>query len=200
MQTEEQTAPEMLLEPRRFRWNFESFYRLEGTGIFGDARIELIEGELFEMAVITPRHAVTVNKIADTLIRCFQDGYVVSPQNPIKLSNQSVPLPDVSILRGTYQDFFDTLPETAVLMVEVADSTLASDRRDKTSLCARYAIQELWIVNVADNELEIYRQPRRDGSATHGFSYGLRQVLGRENTVSPLELPDVSIPVANLLV
>lgn len=107
---------------------------------------------------------------------------------------------DIAVLRGTYRDFYDTLPETAVLMVEVADSTLASDRRDKTSLYARYNIPELWIVNIAGEELEIYRQPRRDASSTYGFSYGPRQVLGREDAVSPLEIPQISIPVADLLV
>ena len=127
-------------------------------------------------------------------------GYFVSTQNPIKLSDRSIPLPDIAVLRGTYADFLDALPETAVLMVEVADSTLASDRRDKTSLYARYDIQELWIVNVAGEEIEIYRQPRRDGAATYGFSYGFRQVLGREDAVSPLEMPQTSIPVADLLV
>lgn len=205
MQTLEQSAPaeapvEAQIAPRRFEWDAELFYKLEGAGIFGDARIELIEGEVYEMSPIGPRHAMITAKITATLNRVFAVGYVINPQNPVKLSSRTVPQPDVCVLRGTFADYLDTLPETAVLMVEVADSTLASDRKDKTSLYARYAIQELWIVNVAGDELEIYREPRRDALAPHGFSYGLRQVLGREGAVSPLEMPQVSILVADLLV
>lgn len=197
-QTEVQAEAESLRRP--IEWSAELFYKLDGTGLFGDTRIELIEGEVYEMSPIGPRHAVTTIKVTDTLRRVFAIGYLVSPQNPVKLSISSVPQPDVCVLRGTYADFLDTLPETAVLMIEVADSTLASDRKDKASLYARYEIQEFWIVNVADNELEIYRQPRRDAEAKYGFSYGFRQILGREDAVTPLEAPDVSIPVADLLV
>jgi Uma2 family endonuclease len=188
MQTLEKTGP------RRFEWNFETFYKLEGTDVFGDARIELIEGDLIEMEDITPRHAVTTSKVNAALLGYFSHGYIVSAQNPVKLSSRSVAQPDIAGLRGTYTDYFETLPETAVLMIEVADSTLATDRRDKTSLYARYGIQEFWIVNVADSELEIYRQPRRDASAKYGFSYGFRQILGREEAVSPLEMPEFRFP------
>ncbi len=205
MQTLEKTAlaeaqTELQIERRPIEWSAELLYKLEGTDLFGDARIELIEGEVYEMSPIGPRHQMTTTKVADTLHRFFAIGFLVSVQGPVKLSNRSLLQPDIAVLRGTYTDFFDTLPETAVLMIEVADSTLASDRRDKASLYARYEIQEFWIVNVADNELEIYRQPRRDASAKYGFSYGFRQVLGREAAVSPLELPEVSVPVADLLV
>ncbi len=128
---------------RRFKWSFETFYKLEGTDVFGESRIELIEGELIEQEEISPRHAVTVSKLNATLTKHFTGEHIVSAINPVKLSNRSVPLPDLAVLRGTYADFYETLPETAVLMVEVADSTLISDRRDKTSLYARYSIQEL---------------------------------------------------------
>lgn len=207
MQTLEKTAEiatstgvEPTIERRPIEWSAELLYKLEGAGVFGDTRIELIEGIVYEMSPIGPRHAMVTAKITTTLNRVFAVGFVVNPQNPVKLSNRTVPQPDIAVLRGTFADFFETLPETAVLMVEVADSTLASDRRDKTSLYARYEIQEFWIVNIADDELEIHRQPRRDASAPHGFSYGFRQVLGREAAVSPLEMPEVSIPVADLLV
>lgn len=202
MQAPEKIAPvaSQSTSPRRFAWDAEMLLKMDSIGIFGDARIELIEGEVIEMSPIGPRHAMITAKITEILIRSFSIGYVVSPQNPVKLSNRSIPQPDIAVLRGTYRDFFDTLPETAVLMVEVADSTLLSDRSDKASLYARYGIPELWIVNVASEELEIYRQPRPDAPARHGFSYGLRQVTGREDAVSPLELPEVSIAVADLLV
>lgn len=207
MQTVEKTAPveapsaEAVTDgPRRFEWTAELLYQLEGAGLFGEARIELIEGVVYEMSPIGPRHQMTTTKVTDTLRRVFAVGFLVSVQGSVKLSGRSVPQPDIAVLRGTYRDFFETLPETAVLMVEVADSTLATDRRDKTSLYARYGIQEFWIVNVEGSEVEVYRQPRRDASATHGFSYGFRQVLGREDAVSPLEMPEVSIPVADLLV
>ncbi len=202
MQASEKIAPleSQITTPRRFEWDAEMLQKMDAIGIFGDARIELIEGEVIEMSPIGPRHAVTTTKVTDTLKRVFAIGYLVSSQNPVKLSSRSIPQPDIAVLRGTYADFLDTLPETAVLMVEVADSTLATDRSDKASLYARYGIPELWIVNVASEELEIYRLPRPDTSARHGFSYGLRQVMGREDAVTSLELPEVSIPVSELLV
>lgn len=198
---EPQTFVDESLARRPLRWNADNFIRADEIGFFGEKRLELIEGEIYEMSPIGPRHAVYTTKITDVLKLHFSTalGYIVWNQNPIKLSNSSMPQPDISILSGTYRDFLSTLPETAILMIEVADSTLTTDRQIKTSLYARYGIAEMWIVNAQNDELEIYRQPRVDDHAPHGFSYGLRQVLGREDAVSPLELPQTSIPINELL-
>lgn len=196
MQAPEKIAPQ---QPRRFEWDAEMLLKLDGASIFGEARIELIEGELYEMDSIGPRHAMTTVKIADTLQRYFSIGYVVSAQNPVRLSNRSVPQPDIAVLRGTYRDFLDTLPETAVLMVEVADSTLATDRRDKASLYARYSIPELWIADLSANRLEVYRAPIAMSDATHGYGYSQIQILDTAQSIAPLELGEISIAVADLL-
>ena len=116
-------------------------------------RVELIEGEIIEMSPIGSRHFTSVGLTTQVLSRCFTEGYCVMPQNGFDAGPKSEPQPDVAVYEGNIRDFTDALPTTALLVVEVADSTLRSDRDKKARLYAARGIPEYWIVNLRGNVL-----------------------------------------------
>jgi Uma2 family endonuclease len=118
----------------------------------------------------------------------------VSVQNPFRLSDFSEPQPDIVLLRPR-SDFYRTgkpRPEDILLLVEVAHSSLEYDRQTKIPLYAAAGIIEVWIVNLVDQQIEVYRDPQADGYAT-------RRVHTRGEPVAPTALPDVTIRVEEIL-
>ncbi len=102
-------------------------------------------------------------------------------------------------LHGFVAAFLREHPAKPVLLVEVADSSLAKDRLRKSGLYARAAIAEYWIVNAVDVVREVYRQPERAAGLRHGWKYGRVRPLKRNAVVSPLAAPRARIRVADLL-
>ena len=84
-------------------------------------------------------------------------------------------------------------------MVEVADSSLRFDRRQKSRLYARAGLAEYWIVNIVDKALEVYREPRQETDAREDWTYRSRDILRPPATVTPLAAPHVRVAVADLL-
>jgi Uma2 family endonuclease len=171
----------------------EEYERLVIEGFFEpDARIELLEGLLVEKAPNTPPHAtgITIGQIA--LRRVFTEGFEVWTQSPLALTFDSEPEPDVSVIPGTYREYVWGHPTSAVLVIEVAESSLAQDRGVKARLYARAGIPDYWITNLADRCVEVYRVPK-DGA------YTSRIVLREGDFVSPLARQDVKIAIADLL-
>jgi Uma2 family endonuclease len=161
-----------LVLPARHRLDVDDYHRMGEAGIFGDnKRIELIDGELIDMAPIGQGHVAIVNRLTRTLILTSGDPAIVSPQNPIRLDRHSEPQPDLAILRYR-ADFYETGeppgPADVLLMIEVADSSLAFDRRVKLLLYARAGIAEVWIVDVQRRILDAHRKPTGDGYAETG--------------------------------
>jgi Uma2 family endonuclease len=118
----------------------------------------------------------------------------VSVQNPIRVSPSSEPQPDLALLRPR-ADFYASghpSPADVLLVVEIADSSLVTDRDVKTPLYARAQIRETWVLNLVSDTLEIYRQPSPDG-------YREVSILRDGDTVSPEAFPDVVLSVAAIL-
>jgi Uma2 family endonuclease len=168
-------------------------------GLLGEAdRVELIDGEILTMAPQGTRHAVTIRLVQNALGTVFGHEHV-GVQLPLALDPASEPEPDLAVVPGSPRDHLDAHPDTALLVVEVADTTLAFAQRSKGSLYARAGIAEFWIVNVSDGVLEVYRQPDEDPSARYGFAYRDTQVLRAGEVVAPLAAPEAEIAVADLL-
>src|SRR5262249_23775846 len=104
-----------------------------------------------------------------------------------------------AVVAGAPRDYRDAHPATAVLIVEVAETSLRYDRTQKASLYARSDIAEYWIVNLPDRQLEVYRDPQPDAAQPFGFGYASVRILGEQDRVSPLAAPGVAIAVADLL-
>lgn len=177
------------IKPRT--WTREEYERLIDLGVFHeDERLELIEGEILEMAPQKARHAGTVYLLQAALQSALRPEYIVRVQLPLIMGDLSEPEPDLAVVRGGGRDFLETHPDTAGLLVEVSDTTLPFDRSRKLALYARHGIPEVWIVNLVDDRLEVFRRPE-------GGSYRDRLELGKgdqaESAVlrEPVEVTDL---------
>lgn len=187
-------------EPRPFRWTAEEYYRATDAGVFFGRREQLIDGMILEFDATTNYHAVGVEIMRIALHQAFGEDFWVRSHGPLDLSSYSVPEPDLAVVRGGMRSHrnLDT-PTTAVLIVEVSDTTLKVDRETKAALYAASGIEEYWILNVVDGRLEVYREPIPETNARLGWFYRSRSDLQPGDSVSPLALPGASIAVADLL-
>jgi Uma2 family endonuclease len=135
-----------------------------------------------------------VNAFNHRLVLALGDRGIVAVQNPVQLDDFSEPQPDFAVLkpREDYYRRSTPRPEEVLLIIEVADSSLAYDRDVKRSLFARHGIPEFWIVNLTANEVEVCRSPE-------GEQYTSVSRVGRDGVLEPQLLPGAMIPVAVLL-
>ena len=176
------------------------FEHLARIGFFGpDEHLELIEGEIVEKMTQNSPHATAIRRLETVLGRIFGEGFDIRPQLPLALGPLSQPEPDIAVVPGSFEDYEAAHPATAVLVVEVSDTTLAGDRGVKTGLYARAGIGDYWIVNLPDRVLEVYREPTAmpGQPLDHGYRTLTRLLPG--DTVAPLAAPDAPIPVSDLL-
>jgi Uma2 family endonuclease len=182
----------------RWRWTTEQYRDLARAGFFRDRHVELINGELIEL-VVNPPHDTGVYLALNVLQRVFSQGHVVRPQLSLDLGRRYQPIPDVAVATGAARDFAARHPTTAVLLVEVADSSLRHDRLVKGHRYARAGIADYWIVNLVDRQLEVYRNPGPGPDRPGRFRYADVTIIGADGHVSPLARSDQIISVAELL-
>jgi Uma2 family endonuclease len=147
--------------PARHRFTATEYQRL--AAVLGeDSRVELLDGEVVDMAPIGSRHAACVIRLTHLLTLGLSGRAVVSVQNPLLLSDVSVPQPDVAVLRPRGDFYAGALPgpEDALLVVEVADSSLPLDRGLKAELYAAAGVPLLWIVDLESEIVEHLADPR----------------------------------------
>ena len=187
-------------ESRTRRWTRIEYEKLIDLGIFqpGDP-IELIGGELMVAEPQGAEHYTAIQKTARALEAAFGSGWVVRTQGPIGLDDDSEPEPDVAVVPGGLEDYRSAHPSRPVLTVEVAESSLGSDRERKGSVYARAGLQDYWILNLEDRVLEVYREPAADPSALFRWRYGRREVFDASARVSPLAAPGAGVRVSDLL-
>jgi Uma2 family endonuclease len=185
---------------RQRRWTRTEYDRLIRAGMFGpEDRIELLDGQLVVREPQGSRHATVVYLVRAALERAFGPGHYVREEKPLALDAVSEPEPDVVVVRGHPRDHLDDHPSTPLLVVEVADTSLALDRLRKGGLYARAGVADYWIVNLLDEVLEVYRQPVGASSRRSGWKYRSVRLLKRNAVVSPLAAPRARVRVSNLL-
>jgi Uma2 family endonuclease len=148
----------------RWRFTVHDYHRMGEAGILHeDDRVELIEGEIVEMAAIGTRHFSCVNRLTRMLVMGVGEAAVVSVQNPVRLDEHTEPQPDLTVIQP--RDYTESLPlpEDVLLLVEVSDTTLAYDRNVKLPLYARAGIGEVWIVNLPAGTIEQHTDPSDEG-------------------------------------
>jgi Uma2 family endonuclease len=180
----------------RHRLTVRDYHRLAEAGVLGeDDRIELLEGQLVDMAAIGPRHALAVDALTELLVMAAVGQAVVRVQNPIVLDDTSEPQPDFTLLRRPWHGYPDEHPRPpdVYLLVEVADSSLDFDLGAKLELYARSGIREFWVVDLTANRVLVHRHPS-DGS------YGSVTSVDMSGTLQVEALPGVTIPVASIFV
>ncbi len=172
----------------------DEYHRMADVGILAeDDRVELIEGELILMVPIGSGHAGTVITLTHLLIGAVGPRALISVQNPVQLDDRTEPEPDFAVLKPRQDSYRSATPrpDDVLLLIEIADSSLAYDRSVKRPLYARHGITELWIVDLAGGEIEVCRTPVGDDytSISRVGCQGILQFAG---------LPGVSIQASTL--
>lgn len=178
-------------EARNFsRREYENMIR---AGILGeDEHLELIGGRIVAMSPEGPVHAGAIDLCAEVLRRVFGDEHTVRVQHPLAVDFEDEPEPDIAVVRGGPREHLGEHPHSAVLVVEVAESSLAYDRGDKAALYARAGLADYWILNLVDRRLEVHRDPTPGG-------YRSVRVLALGERIAPLAAPTADIAVATVL-
>jgi Uma2 family endonuclease len=181
------------------RWRRVEYERLVDVGAFEGEPLELIDGQLIVAEPKGSPHATAVGMAHDVLRIALPAGWIVRIQDPLALDDESVPEPDVAVVRGSRADYRHAHPTRAALIIEVAESSLAFDRVQKGSLYARADIADYWIVNLPDQVVEVYRDPGADLAAPFGWRYTSVERFRPPAAVTPLGVPAAPVPVAALL-
>lgn len=185
--------------PLRHKFTYDEYYRLAERGFLKDEQTELIGGEIVHMVPVGPEHVESTTSADDVMRQIFGQGYRVRVQQPLNLIDSELQ-PDIAVVKGEPGDFKAEHPKTAVLVMEVAQTSLEYDRTTKASLYARAGIKDYWIVNLNDRCVEAYREPVEIPSEPFGYGYRHKSVYMPGEAIAPLEKPDRSVKVNDLLV
>ena len=185
-----------MAEPVKRLFTVSEYHSLAEAGILTeDDRVELIEGEIFQMAPIGNRHAGCVKRLNRLFSSGLGDRVLLGVQDPIVVDDHSEPEPDISVLRPRPDDYSTShpTPEDIFLVVEVADSSAPFDRFKKIPVYARNGIPEVWLIDLTTDRIEVYREPS-------AMSYrDVRQLKAGDRLV-PLTFPDLVLEVGEILV
>jgi Uma2 family endonuclease len=166
------------------------YERLAALGFFEDERVELLEGIIVEKSPPGAPHSDAVRKLTKLFVMAVGDRAVVQIQDPVGVADDSEPQPDVAVIPNG--DYADEHPTKALLLIEVAESSLKKDRRIKGRIYARAGIPEYWIVNVAERTVEVRRTPQAG-------AYAELTVHHPGETIRPHAFPDIEVPVADIV-
>ncbi len=159
-----------------------------------DACLELMDGEIIEMAPIGSRHAAVVNTLMGMMVRSAGDRVIVSAQNPVIVGEQSVPQPDLAVLKLRPDRYFNAHPTAAavLLVIEVADTSLRFDLDRKIPLYGRAGVAEAWLIDLDKRVLHLFSTPDPD------IGYRIKSIASGPQVVCPAALPDVSIAMMDI--
>jgi Uma2 family endonuclease len=197
--TLEMPAPVKQFTPKPMSWTGEEYDYLVSIGFFANRRVELINGEILEMSPMNDPHAQGIQLANYALLPVFPGtAYTIRIQSPIHLGEKTRPEPDVAVIAGTPREVRQH-PVSALLIVEISQSTLEFDRQEKGTLYAGAAIEDYWIVNLAARCVEVYRRPTPDAAVEGGFRYGEMRIYKETESISPVAAPTHDIAVKDLL-
>jgi Uma2 family endonuclease len=183
--------------PKTRRWTLEEYYRLGELGFLRDERVELLDGKICKMPPLNHPHVLALENCERVLEGVFGPSYWVRTQAPIHVGN-SAPQPDIAVVAGEPKSHTQH-PTSALLIVEVSDTTLNIDRW-KGNLYAASGTQDYWILDLVHRQLEVRRGPVADPSAGRfGHRYATVTTYGANDSVAPLALTHAPIRVADLL-
>lgn len=181
--------------PQRKFFTVAEYDTMIKAGVFdGKDRVELIEGEFIKKMTQGDLHIGCINAITWILRNDLSKKYLYSVQNAVRINNFSAPEPDLAVL-GFRKDFYATgkaRPEDIFLLIEVADTTVSSDRQIKIPLYAQAAVPEVWIVNLPRKIIEVYTEPKNG-------KYQIVRKVGKSEIIQPQLIADLSVKVSDIL-
>lgn len=178
-----------------YRFTVKDYYRMLEAGILTeDDHVELIRGEIRTMSPKGIKHSSSTDRANRCFTRLLGDRALIRIQNPIHLDDHSEPEPDL-VLAKPAEDFYDfhhPAPDEALMVLEVADSSLPFDREEQSLLYAQAGVRQYCLLNLRDRELEDYRNPGPNG-------YRSKQTYTAEQSFNLDAFPDVFVEVNALL-
>jgi Uma2 family endonuclease len=179
----------------RSGYTVDGYFELVKQGsLQPDDQVELLDGTIVAEPPRDPEHAASTSQIDRVLRGVIGRRAAIRVQLPLVLGPYSAPEPDVAVVPGDEADYSRSHPATALLVVEVAGTTLPKDRLSKSRIYASAGICEYWLVNLQDDCVEVFRQPT---PAAHCYSATL--VADRGDRLSLVAFPDANVAVADLL-
>jgi Uma2 family endonuclease len=180
--------------PTRTRITTDRYQMMVATGVLTKYdRVELIEGEMFDMAPIGTRHSAITSRLNELLVLALARSATVVVGGPVNLGEFSEPQPDLMLLKRRGDFYSSKIAEAAdvLLLIEVSDSSLSFDQGVKLNLYARYGVTEYWVVDVEGKRVVTYREP-----TANGFVRALEFTTA--DVVVPLAFPAVKIAVGEV--
>lgn len=181
--------------PKQIPISVEMYHYMGEIGAIGpDERVELIDGEIFEMSPVGSLHVRCVNFLTDLLVRMLGEKFLVSIQNPIISANDTEPQPDLTVLHRPTDLYRDHLPtgSDTVIVIEVADTSASFDRNRKFPKYAQAGIPEAWLVDLKRDVVEMHSDPAENG-------YSLVKTYRRGDTLVSAAIPGIEITVDDIL-
>ncbi|MBA3457477.1 MAG: Uma2 family endonuclease [Deltaproteobacteria bacterium] len=180
-----------LLAPEKVRPLLRREYeQLVELGVFEDERVELLRGQLVTMSPQGASHATVTARLAQYLIKMLDDAFDVRSHSPFAATDDSEPEPDVSVSRRQRRRAYH--PSKALLLIEVAESSLRKDRRIKSAIYAENGVPEYWLFDLRTRTVFVYTRPQ------HGL-YTLVEKRGRGDSLRPTKLAGVALSVSKVL-
>jgi Uma2 family endonuclease len=181
--------------PTAHKFTYRDYHRMAETGVLrGNARVELMDGIINDMSPIGPFHGAVTKHLLEFFVLAAKGRYLVAVQDSVHLGEHSEPQPDITLARRM-PDYYGSghpEPEDIFLLIEVADTSLEYDRGHKLPMYSRAGIREVWIVDLNELTIEVYREPSYLG-------YESKTVLSAGDYARPSAFPDVAVDVRDLL-
>ncbi|MCC5639186.1 Uma2 family endonuclease [Nostoc sp. CHAB 5844] len=175
------------------KWTIDEYHRMIEAGILSDRKVELLQGEIFEMSPEGEPHAYCSHEAGEYLAKLLAERASIRQAKPITLPNNSEPEPDIAIVQRLGREYREhhPYPENIFWLIEYANSSLEKDLEIKSKIYAQVGILEYWVVNLQKQNLVIFREIL-DGE------YASKQTL-TAGKIQPLAFPDVIVAVEKII-
>lgn len=182
-----------------FRWTIAEYRRLGSLGVFDDVKVMLIDGEIFTMVMPNPPHDAGLTLTFQYLSRVCPADHYIRNQQGFDIGTRTDPGPDLAVVPGSVRDYTTRTPTAALMIVEVAESTLFKDTTTKAEWYATAGVPEYWVVDLENRRLLVYRDPEPLPKGLGATAYRTHTAYGPDETVAPLIAPNAPVKVADLL-
>ncbi|HEX3149645.1 MAG TPA: Uma2 family endonuclease [Gemmataceae bacterium] len=182
----------------RKRWTVDEFHDIYSLPKFANRKLVLLDGEILEMPNPNAPHDSGLGLAIATVTSLFGPGFWVRGQMALRLSQATDPMPDIAVVPGSPRDY-PQQPTTALLVIEVSDSSVSIDTGIKAQLYAAVGIADYWVVDLNNKLVIVHRDPRPDPNSPHGVSYANVTSVTASQSVSPLAKAGSIVNVADLL-
>lgn len=175
------------------KWTIEEYHRLGETGILDDRRVELLKGDIVEMASEGEPHAYSSDEAGEYLTGLLSERAKVRQNHPVTLPNDSEPEPDLAIVQRLGREYrsHHPYPENIFWLIEYANSSLDKDLKVKSKVYAEVGVSEYWVINLKSLELVVFRDPQNG-------DYISKTIL-TSGIIQPLAFPDIDVSVDRIL-